>query len=456
MPRLLSMSKPARLRALDLLLAALLMMTVVVSAARGLEFSYDFHHFYRDAEYVWNHAALNPDLSNPDPLLRRQLPFYLPAVPLALSPLGGLGRVAAAMVWTLMQAGSLACVLILLRRRALSLLPEGAPEARRAQLAALLAWLLAVPGVYEAARFNQLSIPLLAVLLLAERALHRGRGLQAGLLFAGGAVLKLLPALFVFWLLLKRQARAGLAFLVGAIVLAVLPSLLCFGPERTWSYHREWFEYNVRGAAGGGMTDPGLREHFIDHRNQSLPAVVSRLCWPEHPHPSPIQIASLSLEQCRLVATVLALMLGAALLAATHRPLQGLGDRRAHAEFSTYLLALLALSPLVRQYYLVWALPALQLLAVVALEPGRSRARACARAGLAVWLLGMMLWVVPQARLLGAHLLMLIALGGLLLAAVPPAATSPTAHGPSAGDEPERPYGVASTRGGGSSSSGST
>lgn len=73
---------------------------------------------------------------------------------------------------------------------------------------------------------------------------------------------------------------------------------------------------------------------------------------------------------------------------------------------------MLALAPLVRQYYLAWALPALVILARAAHARQRS-----GQAGLVVWIIGMLLWTWPAARLVGAHLVMLIVLGALVLLA---------------------------------------
>ncbi len=436
------MSSPPRTRALHVVFVLLVAMAGIVSLVRALEFRFDFHHFYLDAEYVWNHAALNPDLDHPDPARRRQLPFYLPAVPLLLAPLGALGRTGAAVVWALLQAGSLAAALILLRRWATEL-AGGSAESLRA---ALLAWLLAAPALFEAARFNQLSTPLLALLLFAFERLRKRRSRSAGALLGSAAVLKLLPAIFVVWLLQKRLWWAGLGWAVGGASLALLPCLLCFGPRLTWQYHAEWFDYNFRGAAATGMTDPSLRAHFIDHRNQSLPSVVARLCWREHPHPAPLRLASLSLETCRRVGLAMAALLAAALLLATARPADQLSAPRRQAEFALYLLAMLILSPLVRQYYLVWALPALQCLAGAAVHPAASRARRFGRAGLAVWVLGMLLWMLPAARLLGVHLAMLVVLALLLLGAFPAgyAGITTTGDGPSSSGsicaaKPQRP-----------------
>ena len=75
-----------------------------VSYRQARKLDFDFHHFYRDARYVWDHGALNPDRDNPRVLERRQLPFYLPVVALLLAPMTFAGVETAAVIWSLMQS----------------------------------------------------------------------------------------------------------------------------------------------------------------------------------------------------------------------------------------------------------------------------------------------------------------------------------------------------------------
>jgi hypothetical protein len=75
---------------------------------------------------------------------------------------------------------------------------------------------------------------------------------------------------------------------------------------------------------------------------------------------------------------------------------------------------MLVFSPLLRQYYLVWALPALVLCVRAAVGIARV-ARTAGRIGVAVWLAGMVAWLWPEPRSYGAHLVMLIVLATLVL-----------------------------------------
>ncbi len=391
--------------------AILLALVAAVSLWRGLNFEFDFHHFYRDAEYVWHHGALNPVIDEGPFEDRRQLPFYLPTVSILLAPLAALGPRGAAVVWAVMQVAALGTVLAILLgwvRRA------GRLDVTAEQVMVIVG-LLALPVVYEAARFNQLSFLILALVLAGAEAVVRGRSWRGGALLGLAATIKLLPGVFLIWLVLKRRWTATLAFLLLGIVIVLAPCLAVFGPARTWEYHKQWWQHNIAGAAGRGMVAPELREHFIDHRNQSITAVAARTLDPQHPYRTPWQPLELGAARAGLAARWGLGLIALALIAATRRPLRDLSGRRARLEAALYALAMLLCSPLLRQYYLVWALPALALLAAAAADRNLgSLRRRLGWLAIALWLVGMLAWLSPTARLYGAHLAMLIALALLL------------------------------------------
>jgi alpha-1,2-mannosyltransferase len=370
-------------------------------AARG---RFDFSHFYLDGRYVWEHGALNPLLPTTQPEHdpgARQLPFYLPVVPLLIAPLTAGGPSSAALAWAALQVTALALSLRMLGRW------TTAPI-----FAFTLA--LALPALLEAAKFNQLSFFVLALVLGGLTALERRRPGLGGALLGIAAVLKLLPAIFLLWLVLKRQWRAVAAFIVVAATFALLPPLAAFGPRATMDYHRQWWAYNVQGESARGLLNPELAPHFIDRRNQSITQVLARLTWPEHPCAAPWQPVRLSAASCTHAAHAVAGLLLILLVWAARRPATAVGAVRQRAEFAVFALGMLIFSPLLRQYYLVWALPALLL---VVEQAAAGPARRVGRAAVAVWIAGMLAWTWPAARELGATLATLLALGGLLLAA---------------------------------------
>ena len=286
------MRDPRGSRRAALLVALILAGAVTaVSHRQARKLDFDFHHFYRDARYVWDHAALNPDRDNPDVLERRQLTFYLPGVALMLSPMTFAGVETAAVIWSLMHGAALFASLIVLHRWA---------SARTMNAAAILgvACLAALPAIYEAARFSQVSFIVLALLLLGFAALESGRKTACGVLFGLAAVLKLLPGVLLIWLLLKRQWTA-LAVASGCIVIvAGGPCLIVFGPQQTAEYHREWLADNLGRDGRRGLVDRVEPSHFVDYRNQSIAAVVQRAFWPLHPAKAAWQPFAISRAAC--------------------------------------------------------------------------------------------------------------------------------------------------------------
>lgn len=375
--------------------------------------AFDFTHFYRDARYVWQHAALNRDWENPDESLRPQLPFYPPAVPLLLAPLAALGPAGAAALWASLHVLALLAALRTLVRWT-------SPAAVAA------ACLLALPAFYEAARFNQLTFIVLALVLpVADAgASHRPwRGAPLG----AAAVLKLLPGVLLVWLACKRHWSTLTAALAATVVVALAPCLVVFGPARTAAYHLDWLRYNVRGTPVSGMLEDGARPHFFDHRNQSFTAVAARALWSGHPAAAPWRPLDLSRDAAVWVGRAALLVAAAAFLWAI-RPARTLpNDRRLRAEAAACLLAMIIFSPLVRTYYLLWALPTLALAAEsLRAKPARlpepppsspyvSRPRAIII--LVAWLVGMLAWLSDAARAYGAHLAVLIVIAAALLAA---------------------------------------
>lgn len=395
-------------------LAILLVALGGLSFHRAVREKFDFHHFYLDARYVWEHGELNPNVVRPPKIDdHRQLPFYLPVVPLVIAPMAAFGPVWGALVWAAAQLVCLGYTLRVLRKW----LPEGA-----AGHWLLLAALLAAPAFVEASRFNQVSYFVLALLVGGVDAAVRGRPLRGGALLAGAAVLKLLPGLLLVWLVVKRQWVAVVAFCVAGVMLTAVPPLLAFGPAQAWNYHLEWWEYNVRGGSGD-LLDPNLDAHFIDHRNQSIKQTLARWTWAEHPFPAPWRPVLLEREQIVQIGRAVAVVLLGGLLWLTRRPGKNLDNDRQRAEAAVYMLGLLVFSPLMRQYYLVWALPTVVLLVGAAFaHHGITNAVGRpwpARVGLVVWVAGLLAWVWETPRDMGAHLVMLITLGGLLLAAYP-------------------------------------
>lgn len=390
---------------IEILLIGILLAGVgLFCFGRARELRYDFHHFYRDAHYVWEHGALNPTLHADDKLSERQLPFYLPIVPLALSPLTAGGLEATAVLWALLQMTSLGYSIFELRRHWAG--------------SAVVFWaalLLALPAIYEAAFFNQLSFPILALCLATIRFVQSNRFIAGAVTLGIACITKFLPGALIAWIILQhRRGAIRLVALTAAfsLVVAFVPCWFAFGIDQTNRYLIEWWDYNVGASRSVDLLNPEIDAHFLGHTNQSIRAVVARWMWAEHPYRMPVQPITCDKRIADSVATLMTITLFCMWVWMTRRAQRWeastSSETSQRAAAAVWMIGMLVFSPLMRQYYLVWAWPAALLLANVALRPKQHDSRVCAWIGLTSWLIGMALWPAPLARLGGAHLVMLI------------------------------------------------
>jgi hypothetical protein len=391
-------------------IAAVLTLVAIVTFDRARRVVFDFSHFYLEAQYIWAHGDLDQDPAAVDPKLRPGLPFYLPTARLAAAVVLGGSVHTAALVWSVLQVASFGLALALLWRW-FRFPDHRAPPA----IGFVVAVVIALPAIFEAAKFNQLSFIVLAAVVAGITLTQQRHAASAGVCFAGAAVVKLLPAVFLPWLVLKRQWRAAAAFAIASVLLIALPPAIAFGPQDAWRYHVRWFNDNVAGVAKQGLAEQGLRGHFTDHRNQSLGDVLRRSLQADFPAPAPRQVAQLSAGTVTALAGGIALVLLAAGAWATRRRWGALSPPEHLTEFAAVSLAMLIFAPLLRQYYLVWALPALILLARRAVEYDAVPGRGLARIGVLLWVLGQLAWLSDYARTYGVHLVMLILLAGVTL-----------------------------------------
>ncbi|WP_280442321.1 glycosyltransferase 87 family protein [Nocardia brasiliensis] len=251
------------------------------------------------------------------------LPFiYPPFAALALSPFALLPWHAAAFTFFVSSVAALALTLYLVARRIW-------PAAGQRKLA-LFATLCATPlglllePVHATLDFGQVNLLLMA-LVAADCLAHKPRW-PRGMLIGIAAAIKLTPAAFVLYFLVRRDYRsAATAAITGAAATGLGFVVL---PHDSAKY---WFGGlgNVSGLSGSAF-----------HTNQSIQAVLARLQVPEP------------------AFTVLWLLLGAALLVLV------VAAMRRAVDFPPLALGLnavftLLLSPISWSHHWVWIAPAL-------------------------------------------------------------------------------------------------
>lgn len=289
------------------------------------------------------------------------LPFtYPPFAALAFIPLTLLPEQGAQLVWSVINVAALFALLWLSLR---AVLPTQERMDHLLYSLILMTPALWIEPVHLTLGFGQVNIVLAAVIIgdLTGHVHLGSRTLPRGVLVGAAAAVKLVPLVFVPYLFLTRQVRAGwvaLATFTGCSALAAL-----INPSASWSY---WTKYATDAKRVGGV-------FYIS--NQSLRAVVDRL---DH----------------RVVSTGLvtglagvALVLGLLLANWAYRTSSGFLGVLVCAATG------LIVSPITWAHHMVWAVPVLLWLACAPDRPARGRLWAAGGAVLFWWA---PIWSVPN------------------------------------------------------------
>jgi hypothetical protein len=161
---------------------------------------------------------------------------------------------------------------------------ESAP--RRGPAAVVLALLLLTPYLIRDLDECGLQLILLFFLSMALFALRAGRPIQSGWWLGLAVVYKLTPALFLPYLVWKRQFRAAASMLACTILFSLAPALY-LGWETTLASHRHWLEFTVRCMRLDDPSENGVEPP--KHQNQSLPFAIARYCQ-THPSGHPLAL----------------------------------------------------------------------------------------------------------------------------------------------------------------------
>lgn len=288
------------------------------------------------------------------------LPFtYPPFAAVAFWPLTILPMQWAQMLWDL---GNLAALFGVIAVTLRAVRPGGDRARVLLWSAVLLGPALALEPVWLSFTYGQINL-LLALLILADLtgAAHiGGHRLPRGVLVGLAAAVKLVPLVFVAYLLVTRQTRAALTALgtfVGCTLVAT-----AIDPSVSWSY---WHTYATDANRVGDI-------HFIS--NQSLWAVADRIFHRNVP------------GALTVAASAVVLVAGIALA------------RWAWASSSSFLGILVAattgclVSPITWAHHLVWVVPVLLWLVWAPDRPAGGRLWALVGAGVFWW---GPIWTVP-------------------------------------------------------------
>jgi alpha-1,2-mannosyltransferase len=289
------------------------------------------------------------------------LPFtYPPVAALAFVPLTVLGRTSAQVVWAVVSVVALVGFIAV----SLRAVRPGWPGSDVALWSLVLSYpAMALDPVGLTFSFGQVNL-VLALLVLADLTgtwSIAGRTLPRGVLTGLAAAVKLTPAIFVPYLFLTRQVRAGVAALVTLVVAGL--AMVVVVPSESWSF---WTRYLFDAHRVGGVV-------FVS--NQSLRSTLVRFTR-DH--------ASEHLVVAVVAVTAVAGLAVATWAARSSSPLLGV---------LVCAVTGLLVSPITWAHHLVWAVPVLLWLALAEDRPAGGRVWAAAGAA---WLWWGAIWRVPH------------------------------------------------------------
>jgi hypothetical protein len=216
-----------------------------------------------------------------------------------------------------------------------------------------------------------LQIFLLCLLTLALAALAHGKPRQAGIWLGLATLYKIMPAIFLPYLLWKRQWKAATWMVATACLVSLLPAAR-LGWQKNLELHAQWLRVtadrlSIEDPCENGIEAPALW-------NRSLPLALARLVQyypPQHPlhvnSPGDVRIATLEPRAAKRF--VQASLLGLAALLAwrfRHRAEFADGGASQAGEWAMVCVLVAELSPLCWLHHLVLAIPAMLLFAQTA------------------------------------------------------------------------------------------
>jgi len=343
----------------------------------------DFPEFYAAGRYVLVWGERQPGTI---------LAYYWPSLDVAWAFLAWMPVPLAAVTWFV--AVSLAYV-GLLAASAKYLLADWEPRLRRQ--AALAAGLLVMPLALDHLCLGAFHIVMLWWMVLGLGRAVRGKWFTGGLFLGMAVWIKLLPAIGVGYLVLKRQWRAAGTALVAAVAIDVGLSLIAFSPSDAWQYHVRWWQRDGFGTTDRIISNPTqVPEHRC--KNQALPAVLRRVLTPLPVYePSEglylFNVALLEPAHVKRIYQAILACLTLAIAWGFRRPSAVLPERRRGMEIAIMTMATLWYSPVAWSYHPTAIAPLLSLIIV-----RFHQRRAATTTLMIVWLIAMALLGYIPAR----------------------------------------------------------
>ena len=332
----------------------------------------DFEYFYKAGAWMLAHGGLDAgyDLSEGGGLERRgSIDWYLPFTHRAMTLFAWAPFVPAGAVWLILNLIAMFASLRMMGRYMMDLPRRDWPLTQLVPFLLLIAyWTLE----YDLNQINNFTM----LFLVASFVLwQRGRKRIAGFWLGLAVLIKLTPMLLLVWFGLKREMRVVSAALLTIVLAGPVSDVIVFGPQDAASHYAGWARRAVHSGSHRGLI---LEQREMDWRNQGMGAVLSRWLhpsnWATHydnepradfrsDTPAYFNIASLTRAQVAWIATAVAALSVLGLVFLARHPARDLTAWQLRMEWSLFMLAMLWLMPVMRQYHMIWAAPAMTMLA---------------------------------------------------------------------------------------------
>lgn len=311
----------------------------------------DFPEFYEAGQHVLRHGVRQP---------LTILVYYWPSLDAAWAGMARLPLWSAACVWYV-----LSCLtwLGLLGATHRYLLADLAPAARRQTT--LTAGLLFLPLAVNHFCLGAFHLAMVWLMVAGLGRISRRRTWSGGVLLGLAIWVKLLPAVALGYLALKRKYLAAAVALGCALSVHAALTVAAFGPQGAWQASRDWWGVGVGGTADRLLSNPRPVAEQRDN-NQALPAVLRRVLTQLGSVPGTVRarvaLADLAPATLEAIYFTLCGVLAVVLAFVFRRPARRMSPRRWSTEIALLLLATVWFSPIVWSYHLTAALPAVALL----------------------------------------------------------------------------------------------
>lgn len=342
----------------------------------------DFEYFYKAGAWFLNHGGLDPgydQLEDGSLEARGTIEWYLPFVSRLMTVIAWLPFWAAGGIWVLMNVAMALGIARLIGRRMMGLPPADWPVTQIVPFLLLAA--------YWAVEFklNQINTLTLMLLVASFVQWQDGRKFLSGFWLGLAVLIKLTPALVALWFVLKRQYATAATAAATFLLAGPVADAIVFGPSDAYHHYVGWAHRAVHTGSHRGLI---LAQNETDWRNQGSGVVLCRWLhptnWSTHFDNEPradkftapprlMNVADLPLERIALISGVLHLASVLGLVYLARKPAAALSVWQLRMEWALFVLAMLWLMPVMRQYHVIWAMPAVSMIAAGVASSGTRR-----------------------------------------------------------------------------------